>query len=197
LHPDAIAQVYDHFVEAGRSYLLIEYIQGPDLRAYVRQHGPQSEATVAAWFEELAHVLDYLHKQEPPILHRDISPENLIVTAEGHLVVIDFGAANEFIGQATGTLVGKQSYVSPEQIRGRACPQSDLYSLGATIFFALTGNDPEPLSSCSPQAGGAAVSPQLDSLVTLCTKLDLSQRLGSAAELLDKLAHAGREVHRV
>jgi len=185
-HP-AIAQVYDHFVEAGRSYLLIEYIAGPDLRAYIRQHGAQSEPVVRDWLNQMAAVLAYLHKQEPPIVHRDISPENIIVSEGNKLVLIDFGAANEFIGKATGTLVGKQSYISPEQIRGKACPQSDIYSLGAAMFFAATANDPEPLSCSNLIAAGADISTQLDQLISACTKLDLAQRIKSAEDLQREL----------
>lgn len=192
LQHDSIAHVHDHFVEAGRSYLLMDYITGPDLRAFVRQQGPQSEPIVRDWFNQMCDVLKYLHGQDPPIVHRDISPENIIVSENNRLIVIDFGAANEFIGQATGTLVGKQSYIAPEQIRGKACPQSDIYSLGATIYFALTGDDPEPLSSCSPRKVKPQISEQLDRLVASCTKLDVAQRVGSASALQEELCSGDR-----
>ncbi len=65
-----------------------------------------------------------------PIVHRDLTPDNLVVRNDGALVLIDFGAANQFVGSATGTVVGKQACIAPEQLRGKTVPESDLYSLG-------------------------------------------------------------------
>jgi serine/threonine-protein kinase len=135
----------------------------------------------------MSDVLQYLHSQHPPVIHRDISPDNIVINKAGDAVLIDFGAANEFVGEATGTLVGKQAYMSPEQIRGKVTPQSDIYSLGATIYFLLTGKDPEPLTSSRPRKIDQSISAPLDDLVHACTKLDLAERIKDASELSERL----------
>jgi len=98
------------------------------------------------------------------VIHRDFTPDNLVLQNDGKLVAIDFGAANEFIGNATGTFVGKHAYIAPEQFRGKASPQSDLYAMGGTLYYLLTGEDPLALSVSDP-AEKVAVSPALAKLV--------------------------------
>jgi serine/threonine-protein kinase len=103
-HPN-IAHVIDYFVEDDRNYLLLEYVNGQDLRQFVKQNGPQSEAKVAQWAMQVARALQFVHSQTPPVIHRDVTPDNMVLKNDGTLVLIDFGAANEFLGTATGTLV--------------------------------------------------------------------------------------------
>lgn len=188
-HPN-IAGVLDHFVEEGRHYLLLEYIHGQDLRQYIKQNGPQSEETVLGWAKQIASILEYLHSQDPPIIHRDLTPDNLVLKNDGTVTLIDFGAANEFIGQATGTLVGKQAYMSPEQLRGKAGTQSDLYSFGGSLFYFLTGRDPTPLSVSHPKAVLPAVSDQLDQIIAKLTAFEPEERFESASEAMEQLGPA-------
>lgn len=184
---ESIARVEDYFVEDGRYYLVMEYVSGQDLRQLVRQHGPQSEEQVLNWAIQTASVLDYLHKLDPPLIHRDLSPDNLVLSNEGAIKVIDFGASNEFVGTATGTLIGKQAYMAPEQIRGKASPASDVYALGATIFYLLTGKEPKPLTPARPRQFNDRVSEDLDNLVARCTAYEMEERIASASTLLDML----------
>jgi tRNA A-37 threonylcarbamoyl transferase component Bud32 len=186
-HP-RIARVLDHFVENGRNYLVLEHIKGKDLRRFVKEHGSQPDKVVIRWSLEAAHLLDYLHGLTPPVVHRDLTPDNLLLENDGSITLIDFGAANCFLGTATGTLVGKQSYMPPEQLRGKAVPQSDLYALGCTMHFLLTGDDPEPLAVSSPRSAVPAVSSELDKLVQRLTALELDERIGSAQELAAALS---------
>jgi len=185
-HPK-IASVYDHFVENGRSYLRMQYIDGDNLRAHIRDRNAASEAVVINWIQELAEILTYLHELAPPMVHRDLSPDNILVGKDGRLVLIDFGAANEFVGNATGTLVGKHAYMAPEQIRAAAEPRSDLYSLGACAYFCLTGRDPEPIRRSSPRTHGANVSDWCEDLVKRLTNLDRDERFASSRECLEFL----------
>jgi len=185
-HPN-VAKVVDHFVDTARDYLLLEYIEGPDVRDLARRQGKQPVEIVLKWSEQMSDVLQYLHTQVPPVIHRDISPDNIVINQNGDAVLIDFGAANEFVGEATGTLVGKQAYMSPEQIRGKVTPQSDIYSLGATMYFFLTAKDPEPLTSSHPKKIDDSIPSALDELVNLCTKLELTERVKDARDLNERL----------
>lgn len=185
-HPK-IAKVLDHFHENGRDYLLLEYIPGITLREYIRRHGPQSESKVKTWAKEIAELLKYLHEQSPPVIHRDLTPDNLMITPSGELVLIDFGAANQLIGTATGTIVGKQYYISPEQFRGKAVSASDIYSLGGTLHFLLTGSEPEALSCSFPKQVVSSISDSMNDLIADCTRIELSRRICSVDHLLDRL----------
>ena len=200
-HPQ-IAKVFDHFQEQGRDYLLLEYIPGITLREYVRRNGAQDSSKVMEWARQIAMILGYLHEQDPPIIHRDITPDNLIITPEGKVVLIDFGAANQFLGSATGTIIGKQFYISPEQFRGKAEPASDLYALGGTMYYLMTGKDPEALSSSRPGKIKESINTEIDNLVAKCTELDLQKRFSSASEVVSAIdalsaprsdAHLGAE----
>ncbi len=190
-----VARVFDHFQEEGRNYLTLEYIKGQDLRQLVKQHGPQPPEVVLPWFRRMAEILKYLHSQDPPIIHRDLTPDNVVRREDNDVVLIDFGAANEFVGTATGTLVGKQAYISPEQLRGKATTSSDIYALGGTMHFLLTGKDPEALSSSHPKELNAEVSDDLDHLISLCTEMETVDRPASAIELvkmIDKVWQSGQ-----
>lgn len=184
-HP-RIARVFDHFVERGH-YLLLEYIHGQDLRQYVSEKGQLAERLVLAIALQMADILEYLHTREPAIIHRDLTPENLILNDKGKVVLIDFGAANEFLHTATGTLVGKHAYMAPEQLKGKAHVQSDLYSLGCTMHFLLTGSDPIPLSPSHPAEKNALVSKETDDLVYQLTQPDMAARCKSAGEVASRL----------
>jgi len=171
-HPN-IARVHDYFVESGRHYLVMQYIEGTDLNRLVMQHGAQSPAATIALVLQLAGALQHMHEQAPPIVHRDITPKNLVLKPSGTLLLTEFGSAKEIVSNFTGTIVGKQSYTAPEQFKGKPCPRSDVYSLGAVAFFLLTGKSPEPLTpldvSLLPQS--STVKPLVELLVR-CTNED-------------------------
>ena len=194
-HPH-IARVLDYFQEDDRDYLLLEYIPGVTLREYLRRHGAQSEEKVARWAGSIASILNYLHSQDPPVIHRDLTPDNLMITPSGEIVLIDFGAANQYLGNATGTIVGKQFYISPEQFRGKATPASDIYSLGGTIFFLLTGMDPDALAVAKPANVRSDVSTMMNDLVARCTALDEKQRLSNSDDLIRALDAISSEVEQ-
>jgi tRNA A-37 threonylcarbamoyl transferase component Bud32 len=185
-HPQ-IAKVFDFFVENSRNYLLLEYIAGENIRQIVKQSGTPPLARALSWSLQTAQILDYIHKQEPPVIHRDVTPDNLVLRRGEEVVLIDFGAANEFLGTATGTLVGKQAYISPEQFRGKAVVQSDIYALGCTLFFLLTGQDPEPLSQSHPGSLVPNLPPSVDEFVAACTDFEPNNRPQTASELADRL----------
>jgi predicted Ser/Thr protein kinase len=174
-HPN-IAAVSDSFVEDGRQYIVMQHIEGIDLGRFILQHGPQSSEVVAGWLRQVANAAKYLHEQEPPIVHRDLTPDNLLLRPDGTVVLIDFGAAKEIVGSLSGTIIGKQAYVAPEQFKGKACPKSDVYSMGATAFFLLTGREPEPLTQSVLESAGRECAGTLAGVVRQCTELDAANR---------------------
>jgi serine/threonine protein kinase len=187
-HP-RIAKLHDHFVENERDYLVLEYVPGKTLREHGLASGPQNEDTVLDIARQICEILVYLHGQDPPVIHRDLTPDNLVITPDGRVFLIDFGAANQFVGTATGTIIGKQVYIAPEQFRGKATCSSDIYSLGVTLYFLLTGKEPGALSVSHPRHERPELSGAVDELVASCTQLESVDRPATAANILDRIAH--------
>lgn len=184
-----IVKVYDHFVEDGRNYLVMQNARGLNLRQLVGLEGKFSEKNTIKVGMQLAEIVDYLHSRTPPVIHRDITPDNLVFdSSTGILTLIDFGAANEYVGHVTGTLVGKQCYLPPEQFRGKAEPASDVYAIGCTLHFILTGEDPVPISVCRPREIDSSTSEALNEVIADATAQELEDRITSAFELHSRLS---------
>ncbi|MBK1990093.1 protein kinase [Sphaerospermopsis aphanizomenoides BCCUSP55] len=142
LNYPGIPKYYDFFVEGGKKYLAMELIHGQDLEKRIYINGPVTPHQAIAWMIQTCDVLEYLHSQDPPLIHRDIKPANLMVRgANNRVVVLDFGAVKE-TGTASGTRIGAEGYCAPEQERGQPLTQSDLYAIGPTLIFLLTGENP-------------------------------------------------------
>lgn len=185
-HP-GISKVIASFAEGADTFLVIEHRPGKDLRSLVLEHGPRSEAVVTDWAQQLCQIMIYLHSRQPQILHRDLTPDNLIVGDDGCLRLIDFGAARQFLEGITKTMIGKQCYMAPEQIQGDACPASDIYAFGCTLNFLLTGNDPLALSQSNPQAQ-VEINQDLSDVIKQCTEYDQVLRPQSFNEIAQRLA---------
>lgn len=124
-------------MEGKRSYLLLEHVSGQTLRQIVVSRGPQDEQKALEWSRQIIELLEFLHVQQPPVVHRDISPENLIVrSTTGQVTLIGFGAASYHTHTHTSTLIGKQHYMAPEQIQGRALEAACSLGLGPTPNLA-------------------------------------------------------------
>jgi serine/threonine-protein kinase len=140
-HP-GVPKYFDFFVEGGKKYLAMELIHGQDLEKRICTTGPVTSNQAIAWMIQTCDILTYLHNQNPPLIHRDIKPANLMVrNANNCIVVLDFGAVKE-TGTAPGTRIGAEGYCAPEQERGQPLTQSDLYAIGPTLIFLLTGENP-------------------------------------------------------
>ena len=182
-----IAKVIDHFVENGRSYLVMACAPGVNLREYVRLNAKLTESETLGIARQLVDVLEYLHGREPAVLHRDFTPDNLVYSAVDQRVkVVDFGAVNLYATKGTATLVGKQGYMPPEQFKGKPSPASDVYALGSTLLFLLTGEDPRGMGHVPPALSGL-VSAALRELIEDCLKFDQEDR-PSASKLVQRLA---------
>ncbi|MGI8470581.1 MAG: serine/threonine protein kinase [Pyrinomonadaceae bacterium] len=148
-HP-VLPKVSDHFTENGTQYLAMEHISGDDLAKRLEiTNKPFPLSWVLFWSDQLLDALAYLHSYEPPIVHRDIKPQNLKLTDENHIVLLDFGLAKNSIDNTRVTSTGSSvvgytpHYAPMEQIRGTGTnPRSDLYSLSATVYQLLTNTVP-------------------------------------------------------
>ncbi len=142
LKHSGIPQYYDFFVEGGKKYLAMELIHGQDLEQRVITSGPVTPGQAIDWMIQTCYILDYIHSCSPPLIHRDIKPANLLLRHRDHQIfVLDFGAVKE-IGTLPGTRIGAEGYSAPEQDRGIPVTQSDLYAIGPTLIFLLTGKPP-------------------------------------------------------
>lgn len=157
-HPN-LPRVTDHFVESNHvQYLIMNFVEGQTLEAHVRQNGTMSEPKALAWIGQIFDAVEYLHANH--VIHRDIKPQNIIITRPGKAVLVDFGISRIV---TTGTKthssahgVGSPGYAPPEQYTGGTSELSDVYALGATLYYALTGNDPVPATE---RAFGIPITP--------------------------------------
>lgn len=185
-HPN-IVQLIDTFVEDHRGYLVMEYVEGRTLKALVQAEGKQQESTVIDLALQICDILEHLHSMDPSIIHRDLTPDNLILQPDGKLKLVDFNVAHKLESSATATVVGKHAYLPPEQFRGKPTEQSDIYAFGGTLFFLLTGQEPPPLSSSHPRKVVESVSERLDEIIARATALDLSKRSANANAVREEL----------
>jgi eukaryotic-like serine/threonine-protein kinase len=198
-HP-SIPRIYDYFTHEERSYLVEEYIHGKDLEEVLNEsQGFYPEEQVITWAIELCDVLQYLHDHKPePIIFRDMKPSNVMVNQHNRIILVDFGIAKIFRAGQKGTMIGTEGYSPPEQYRGEASPQADIYALGATIHHVLTKVDPRleppftfadrPIRKINP-----SVSPELEAVVTTAIQYNPSERFPSAMQMKEALMTVARK----
>ncbi|HRJ57410.1 MAG TPA: protein kinase [Anaerolineales bacterium] len=147
-HPN-LPRVSDHFVLGDQGqYLVMDFIEGEDLRYRMERMGMLSEDDAVHIGASICDALGYLHTRKPPILHRDIKPGNVKITPDGHIYLVDFGLAKVYQSASQATTTGARAmtpgYSPPEQYgTARTDPRTDIYSLGATLYAALSGVIPE------------------------------------------------------
>ena len=147
-HPN-LPRVSDHFVMGDMGqYLVMDFIEGEDLRYRMERLGMLTEEDATHIGASICDALAYLHTRKPPILHRDIKPGNVKISPDGHIYLVDFGLAKVYQSASQATTTGARAmtpgYSPPEQYgTARTDPRTDIYSLGATIYAALTGVIPE------------------------------------------------------
>src|SRR5215813_2061964 len=146
----ALPRVSDHFLEENGQFLVMEYIPGEDLSHMIESGTAFEVDRILKWAEQLLDALEYLHDQSIPVIHRDIKPQNLKLTASDQIILLDFGLAKGNPTDAGHQTAAKsifgysRNYASLEQIQGTGTdPRSDLYSLAATLYHLLTGVPPE------------------------------------------------------
>ncbi len=188
-HP-SIPKIYDFFTQEEKSYLVLEFINGHDLEAILKASSePIREDQVIIWAIEICDVLEYLHTHKPePIIFRDVKPSNIMINQTNHVILVDFGIAKMFKTGQKGTMIGTEGYSPPEQYRGEATLQTDIYALGATMHHLLTHSDPRleapfsfadrPIHKKNP-----SVSAELEAIVNKALQYNPADRFTSASEM--------------
>lgn len=191
-----IPQYRMRFDEGGEAFLVLEFVSGRTLAEVLgRQGKPADQGRVLQWSAQICDVLDYLHTRRPPIIYRDLKPDNLMVTDDDIVKVIDFGIARTFKkGKTKDTVsIGTEAYAPPEQYgSGQTDERSDIYALGATMYHLLTNSYPPharlPGAPTSVNKINPLVSQQISEIVTRAMHKERSQRFQSAVEMKKALA---------
>jgi hypothetical protein len=177
-----------------KSFALVQtYVKGKTLQEHLKAGRTFSESEVKELAKSLLAILSYLHKQNPPVIHRDIKPSNILLHSRsgnsvGKIYLVDFGSVQNQAAKFGGTItvVGTYGYMAPEQFGGRSVPASDLYGLGATLIYLVTGLHPTEMSQQDLKIQFAdrvsQLNPNLIDWLEWMTEPSLSKRLSSAKE---------------
>ena len=204
-HPKLVAAL-DAGEDGNVHYLVTEYVPGTDLRKLVRQGGPLGIAAAASIISQVAEGLEYAHAQG--IVHRDVSPGNVLVSPDGEAKLSDLGLAGSLAGSSEddprhGKIVGTADFLSPDQIRDpwNPAPAWDIYSLGCTLYYAVTGKVPFPggttadkarahceLRPLDPRRLNSRLSAEFVEVMADMMAKEPSQRIASAGEVRARLA---------
>jgi WD40 repeat protein len=211
-HP-AMTRVIDHFTEGGGQFIVMDYIKGADLwHMLKKRESAFPPDQVVTWADQLLDALSYLHKQDPPIIHRDIKPQNLKLSDTGQIILLDFGLAKGTLGQSTSIMTSRSVfgytpiYAPLEQITaGGTDARSDIYSLGATVYHLLTGtipidaptrynvieeDKPDPLRPANEVNPNVTV--EIANVLRKAMAINRRERFASATEMREALRNASR-----
>jgi len=198
VHPN-LPRVTDHFTsKEGGQYLIMDFIEGEDLREMIKRMGCLPEEMAIRIGTTICDALIYLHTHQPSILHRDIKPGNIKICPDGSVFLVDFGLVKVIQGNSA-TTTGAQSltpgYAPPEQYGGGTDQRSDIYSLGATLYAALSGKIPEdgitramgnshltPIARHNPK-----ISPKLSTVIEKALSVEPDNRFQTAQQFKDAL----------
>src|SRR5215469_5001518 len=200
-HP-SIPAISDRFDQANRHYLVMEYVEGRNLEEELAAQGhPLEEGVVVDIARQLCEVLAYLHGLVPQVVYRDMKPSNVMLTPRGKAMLIDFGIARLFKVASKGTMIGTLGFAPPEQYQGLVDPRSDIYSLGATLHYVLTGRDPEkfpPFSFPPVHDLRPAVSSNLAGAIDAALAYETNARPGRIQDFRDIMLYGrGLDAERV
>jgi len=191
LHHISLPRVYDYFTIGDRYYLTMDFIEGKDLLAVLKERGNPGlpEKEVIKWSIEICDVLSYLHTRNPVILYRDLKPSNIMLRkTDEKVILIDFGIAKALQDDTNPkTAIGTMGYISPEQFRGLAEPASDIYSLGSTMSHLLTGIMPIPFTYEPVKKRVPELSDDIEHIMKKTLDIKPGNRFSSAEEMKKSL----------
>ena len=179
-------------------YLAMEYIEGESLQRYIESRGRVGEAQGCLWADALLDVLCYLHTRKPPVIYRDLKPDNIMVCRDGMLKLVDFGGAalKNYGEKREGRMAATAGYAAPEQWPGkgqnpRADERSDLYAFGKILYYMVTGADPgkPPYTALSIAHYDPLLSAGLERVIRRCIEEEPEARYQVAEEV-------GRDLQR-
>ncbi len=197
-HP-ALPRVTDYFVEPnGRRYLVMDDVEGDDLETRVAQSGRIAPGQALLWACQVLDALEYLHTRQPPVIHRDVKPSNIKIQPDGQAKLVDFGIAKEYNPtQKTqyGARAVSEGYSPIEQYgSGITDARSDIYALGATLYFVLTGLMPPKAPDLAagvrlvpPTSLGLTLSPTVENAILKAMSVQPAQRFQTAREFYNAL----------
>ena len=212
-HPN-IVSIYDVGKEGDTEYIVMEYVEGRNLKEIIREYAPLSTDQSINLARQITKAIQNAHEHH--IIHRDIKPHNILVTADGHAKVTDFGIARAVSSATvthTGDIIGSVHYLSPEQAKGlQSNEQSDIYSLGIVLYELITGRVPydaeTPITIALkhlqeqpvlPSKINPRIEKEFEAVILRAVAKSPEQRYLSAKDLLADLNHiqAGRPISRV
>lgn len=204
-HP-ALPRICDVYEDESRIYIVEDYIEGTSMKQELAANGKFDENTVIDWGIQLCSVLDYLHGRKPnPVIYGDMKPDNIILTKEGFVKLIDFGVSSIMAEETAipkGTeqkfnthFIGTRGYAAPEQFAGSGInQQSDIYSLGITLLQLLTGIDPiKSINIIQQGSYREYLSPGMFKLLEKCINPDPAMRFRGAGYLMNELRNYSRQ----
>ena len=200
LDHQGLPKLLDFFKDANdtRLCLVLEEMPGRSLLDWLADGWRPTESEAKDLATQVLKHLSYLHQHHPPIVHRDLKPSNILRDAQGHISLIDLGAAQHLLHPEGGrTVVGSFGYMPPEQFSGQASPRSDLYALGATLVHLLSGRSPAeiPLDGLRLDfAPFVYVSSDTQEWLSRLLAPDPNQRYASAKEALYALHHPSSDL---
>lgn len=184
-HPN-IVRFIGSFVADHRAYLVLDFVEGCTVKEMVARQGPLPASEANGIALQMCDILSVLHSLSPPLVHRDFTPDNLMIDSSGKLILLDFAVATT--GDRTASdVAGKASYMAPEQFKGKPTIQSDIYSAGCTISYLLTAEHPDPLTESCPMLLNRDIPKELNDVVGKATRYDMSDRYPDAVALKSAL----------
>lgn len=199
LNHQGIVRVIDIFDENNTSYMVMPFIEGRSLQSIVEQNGPMDYPLAVNYVAQVANAVGYIHEHH--ILHRDIKPDNIMITADNKAVLIDFGSAREFdedkVQAQTSMLT--HGYAPPEQYTrsSRKGSYTDIYAIGATLYFVLTGRVPIEAAARiteqlpEPKELNHAIPAEANRTIMKAMQLKTNERHQNIAEFMDDLLNTG------
>lgn len=184
----ALPKIYD-IIDRGDIYVVMDYIEGESLNRKLKREGKIQAKEVINYGRQLAKVLSYLHNRPTPIIYRDMKPDNVMLTPDGRIKLIDFGISKEYKVEAESdtTNLGTRAFAAPEQIAGlKTNARTDIYSLGVTLYNLVTGkslNDP-PFMLKPIREWDSSLPEGLEYIIKKCTETDPADRYENCDDLL-------------